>query len=248
MAELMLVANPKRRRRRKSRRARSRRNNPRHRRGHRRPRARRNPVRRYHRRHRARRNPARRYHRRHRARRNPVRRYRARRNPSFSMSGLKGMVKPVLMEGLVGAGGALALDAAWGYINPKLPASIATSPYLQFAVKCLAAIGVGFLGGKVLKGKGRDLAVGGVTVAMHDMLKSTLQQSVPSVFGAGGSLALSGYGAYLSGSAPIVGTATFPRTYQAQNPGFGAYLSGDSNSGSGVYVDDNYGVDPWDGQ
>lgn len=158
------------------------------------------------------------------------------------------MVKPVLMEGLVGAGGALALDAAWGYIGPQLPATIQSSPYLQFAVKCLAAIGVGFVGGKVLKGKGRDLAVGGVTVAMHDMLKTVLQTSLPTVFGAGGQLALSGYGAYLSGSAPIVGTATFPRTYQAQNPGFGAYLSGDSNSGSGVYTDDTYGEDPWGGQ
>lgn len=158
------------------------------------------------------------------------------------------MVKPVLMEGLVGAGGALALDAAWGYINPQLPSTISSSPYLQFAVKCLAAIGVGFIGGKVLKGKGRDLAVGGVTVAMHDMLKSVLQSSLPSVFGSGGSLALSGYGhygAYLSGSAPIVGTATFPRTYQAVNPGFGAYLSGDNNSGSGVYTDDATGMDPW---
>lgn len=154
---------------------------------------------------------------------------------------------PTLKEGLIGAGGALALDAAWGYINPKLPATISSSPYLQFAVKCLAAIGVGMIGGKLLKGKARDLAVGGVTVAAHDMLKSVLQTSLPTVFGAGGSLALSGYGAYLSGSAPIVGTATFPRTYQAANPGFGAYLSGDNNTGSGVYVDDAYGEDPWAG-
>jgi len=169
----------------------------------------------------------------------------------MSMGGLKGMVMPVLKEGLIGATGALALDAAWGYINPQLPATISSSPYLQFAVKCLAAIGVGFVGGKVLKGKGRDIAVGGVTVAMHDMLKSVLQTSLPTVFGTGGSLALSGYGhygAYLSGSAPIVGTATFPRTYQAQNPGFGAYLSGDNSSGSGTYSDDVYGEDPWAGQ
>lgn len=157
------------------------------------------------------------------------------------------MIMPTLRDGLIGAGGALALDAAWGYINPKLPATIASSPYLQFAVKCLAAIGVGMVGGKILKGRARDLAVGGVTVAAHDLLKGVLQTSVPSVFGVGGSLALSGYGAYLSGSAPIVGTATFPRTYQAQNPGFGAYLSGDSNTGAGVYVDDVMGEDPWAG-
>lgn len=233
MAELMLVSNPKRRRRRKHARRRS---NP-----HRRHRARRNP----HRRHRLRRrNPS--FRRRHVARRRH-------RNPSLSVSGLKGMVMPTIKEGFIGAAGALALDAAWGYINPKLPSTIASSPYLQFAVKCLAAVGVGMLGGKVLRGKGRDLAVGGVTVAAHDMLKSVLQSSLPTVFGTGGTLALSGYGhmgAYLSGSAPIVGTATFPRTRtipQTYAQGLGAYLSGSSGSsdGAGVYVDDCMGFDPW---
>lgn len=232
MAELMLVANPKRRRKRKHARRRS---NP--------HRLRRRTSSRVHRRSRRRRNPS--FRRRHVARR--------RRNPSsLSVRGIKGMVMPVIKEGFMGAAGALALDAAWGYINPKLPATIASSPYLQFAVKCLAAVGVGFVGGKVLRGKGRDLAVGGVTVAAHDMLKGVLQTSLPSMFGAGGTLALSGYGhmgAYLSGSAPIVGTATFPRTYQTMNPGFGAYLSGSSGSvdGAGVYVDDQMGFDPWEG-
>lgn len=231
MAELMLVANPKRRRRK----------NPRRRHARRRS----NP----HRRHRARHNP----HRRHR-RRNPSyrRRHHRHRNPSFSVSSIKGMVKPVLMEGLVGAAGAIMLDAAWGYINPKLPATISASPYLQFAVKCLVAIGVGTLGGKLLKGKARDLAVGGVTVASHDMLKSVLQSSMPTVFGSGGSLALSGYGhmgAYLSGSAPVVGTATFPRAPAVPSTQFGAYLSGATGmtDGAGVYVDDCMGFDPWEG-
>jgi hypothetical protein len=229
MAELMLVANPKRRRKRKHARRRS---NPHRRRAHRRH----NP----HRRHR-RRNPHMR-----------VRRYRRHRNPSFSMGGIKGMIKPVLKEGFIGAAGAIGLDAVWGYVNPKLPATIASSPYLQFAVKCLVAIGVGTLGGKLLRGRGRDLAVGGVTVAAHDMLKNVLQTSLPTVFGSGGSLALSGYGhmgAYLSGSAPIVGTATFPRTQTAVVPGFGAYLSGSTGmtDGAGVYVDDQMGFDPWEG-
>jgi hypothetical protein len=154
------------------------------------------------------------------------------------------------MAGVIGAGGALALDAVWGYVNPQLPATISASPYLQYAVKALTAILVGWAGGHLLKGKGRDLAVGGVTVATHDMLKSVLQTSLPTMFGAGGTLALSGYGhmgAYLSGSAPLVGTATFPRTQQMTN--FGAYLSGSSGSsdGAGVYTDDCMGFDPTEG-
>lgn len=212
MGELLLVENPKRRRRHKHRRR-----NPRHRL------RRRNPS--FHRRHR-----------RHHRRSNPM-----------SLGGFKGMIKPVLKEGFVQAGGALALDAVWGYVNPKLPATLSSSPYLQFAVKCLVAIGVGVVGGKVLRGRARDLAVGGVTVAAHDMLKSVLQSSLPSVFGAGGTLALSGYGAYLSGSAPVVGTATFPRTHTIPRTyaGLGAYLSGDASGGAGVYTDDCMGFDPW---
>lgn len=222
MGELLLVQNPHKRRRK----------------------ARRNP----HRRHRSRRHNPHRYHRR--RHRNPSyrRRHRRHSNP-MSLSGFKGMVKPVLKEGFVQAGGALALDALWGYLNPKLPASIQGSPYLAFAVKCLAAIGVGVVGGKVLRGRARDLAVGGVTVAAHDMLKSLLQTNMPSVFGSGGTLALSGYGhmgAYLSGSAPVVGTATFPRTQTVPRTQFGAYLSGDNASGAGVYTDDCMGFDPWD--
>src|ERR1700742_1069765 len=234
----MLVANPHRRRRKHKKRSR-RRNPSRRSRGHRRHR-RCNPFRR---RYARRRNPSFRR-----------RTYRRRRNPSsISVRGMKGMIVPVLKEGLIGAGGALALDALWGYVNPQLPASISASPYAAFAVKCLAAIGVGMVGGKLLRGKGRDLAVGGVTVAMHDMLKSTLQSSSPTLFGPGGTLALSGYGhmgAYLSGSAPIVGTATFPRTYQMANPGFqgyGAYLSGSTgdNTGNSVYDADAMGQDYW---
>jgi hypothetical protein len=235
MADLMLVSNPKRRRRRKHARRRS---NPHHRR---------RAHRRSHRRHRAR-------------RRNPsfrrIRRYsRRRRSNPLSLGGFKGAVLPTVKEGFVGAAGALMLDAAWGYINPKLPATISGSPYLQFAVKCLAAVGVGMLGGKLLRGKARDLAVGGVTVAAHDMLKSVLQTSLPTVFGSGGTLALSGYGhmgAYLSGSAPVVGTATFPRTHTLPytRPGsMGAYLSGSTgvSDGAGVFVDDQMGFDPWEG-
>lgn len=211
MAEMLLVANPHRRKRR--------------------------------RRHRAR-NPRGRHHR---ARRgNPLRRFRRRRHSNPSFRGVVGGIMPTVKAGLVGAGGALALDAVWGRFGPMLPSSLSNT-YVQFAVKALLASAIGMFGGKILRGKGRDLAVGAMTVATHDLLKTTLQQAMPTVFGTGGPLALSGYGTYLSGSAPIVGTATFPRTYSPRmnTSGFGTYLSGDNASGSGMYCDDAMGVDPW---
>lgn len=219
MSEMLLVSNPRHRRRRNPRHRHHRRHNPRH---HSRSR-RHNPTRRH------------RYHRRH--------------NPSLSVRGITGAIMPAVKAGLVGATGALGLDAAWGFVAPKLPASL-NNTYIQYAVKALLAVGVGMIGGKFLKGRGQALAAGAMTVATHDLLKSTLQTAMPTLFGPGGTVALSGYngfGAYLSGSAPIVGTATFPRTYQMQNPGFGAYLSGSNGmtDGAGVYTDDTMGMDPW---
>lgn len=243
MAELLLVANPHRRR--------KARKNP-----HRRKRARRSNPHRAHRRRRHRNPSFRKMYRRARRRVHHFFRRRRRSNPSFR--GLGGQVMPTVKAGFVGAGGALALDAVWGFASPYIPASLTSNaqiaPFVQFAVKGLLAVGVGWAGGHVLRGKGRDLAVGAMTVATHDFLKSTLQGFAPTIFGPGGTVALSGYnglGAYLSGSAPLVGTATFPQTYLPQNtsqPGLGAYLSGASGmvDGAGTFVDDYMGGNPWD--
>jgi hypothetical protein len=254
MAELLLVANPKRRRKaRKNPKRRRARRNPSH---HRRRRvARRNPMRR---RHRARHNPVRHYRRR--ARHNPVFRHRRRlrRNPSPRLGSIKSAVMPTIKAGMVGAGGALALDAAWGFVSPTVNSWLANYPsianFAQLAAKLGVAVGVGWAGGHLLRGKGRDLAVGGATVALHDFLKTQLQSMAPTLFGAGGTFALSGYngmGAYLSGSAPLVGTASFPSTYlpQQNNYRMGAYLSGSSgmadDGNAGVYTDDFAGQDYW---
>jgi hypothetical protein len=241
MAELLLVSNPHKRR---KHRRRARRSNPR-------------------RRHRARRsNPFGRRRRRMRHR-NPRLRSRRRRNPRFrsvrrrhrnpSLAGITGRIMPTFKAGFVGAGGALANDVLWGLISPYLPSLLTSAgtaaPVIQYAVQMLSAVAVGMLGG-MARLPGQDMAVGAATCATHDFLKTQLQSMAPTLFGSGAPLALSGYngmGAYLSGSAPIVGTATFPATYlpQHQNVQMGAYLSGDVASGAGVYMDDAMGQDYW---
>jgi hypothetical protein len=231
MAEVLLVANPKRRR--KHRRKKARRSNPRVRH------------------HRRRRRVARR-------RSNP--RYRAhyrrrRRNPS--MGGMTARAMPVIKESFVGAAGAVANDALYNLLASNatvqsfLGAAGSTGGLVQYGVKMATALGVGYLA-RFAKLPSRDLAVGAATVATHDFLKSQLMGLAPSIFGSGAPLALSGYngfGAYLSGSAPLVGTATFPATYmpQQQPVQMGAYLSGSSGmaDGSGMYVDDSMGCDYW---
>jgi hypothetical protein len=169
--------------------------------------------------------------------------------------GFTGQFMPTVKAGGVGALGALALDGVWGLVNNQLP-SIATylsNPYVALAAKYAMAIGVGGIGGKVLRGKGRELAIGGATVVTHDFLKTLLQSMAPTIFGAGGSFPLGGLGAYMSGSAPIVGTATFPQSYLPYSGlgrmgRMGAYMNGSGVSdGAGVYVDDSNGFDPWAG-
>lgn len=230
MAELLLVSNPRRRKRK----------NPR-RRSHRKN------LRRRHRRH----NPT---HHRRRARRNPMRRrrYHARRNPS--LRGITSKIVPTFKTGFVMGGGAIANDVLYGLVSPYLTSVLATAgsaaPILQYAFKMLTAIGVGMIGG-FARFPSRELSEGAAAVATHDFLKAQLQSLAPSLFGSGGALALSGYngmGAYLSGSAPIVGTATFPQTYSPARNTLGAYLSGSSgmSDGSGVYCDDSMGMPYWD--
>lgn len=117
--------------------------------------------------------------RRHSARRRSyrVRRVRARRNPvALSVGGVLGNVK----AGAIGAVGGIANDLAFGYIKGYLPAMAQTGIGASLA-KLLSAVGVGWLGDKAMRGKGRDFAVGAATVVLHELGKSQLASMVPSL-------------------------------------------------------------------
>jgi hypothetical protein len=177
---------------------------------------------------------------------NPMRRhrYRRHRNPSMSFGSIKSSVMPTVKEGFTGAIGALGLDALWGFVagNATLGAYV-SNQYVGFAAKLLGAVLIGAVGGKVMRGKGRELAVGAATVAEHDFLKALLQSMAPTIFGAGGSVPL---GSYLSGAAPIVGTTSVPQSYLPFS-GMGAYLSGSSGQAdaNGQFLEDTTGMSPW---
>jgi hypothetical protein len=264
MAELLLVSNPKKRRRRRKMSALQRKYfGKRKRRSRRAPRARRrrahvaHVVRRRRRRRPSGARPAMGYtagtRRIRRRKLNPRRRHyhRRHRNP-MSLGGVTGAFMPTLKAGGWGAVGALGNDAGYGLIvgliNSNAPTfgSYLTNPYIGFLAKAFNAVLVGTLGGKLLRGRGRELAVGAMTVVTHDFLKSLLQGMAPTIFGPGGSVPL---GSYLSGSAPIVGTATVPQSYLPFS-GVGSYLSGSGDSGTtdgSGYTDDTMGMDPWGG-
>ncbi len=156
-------------------------------------------------------------------RRNPSRRRsltssyrRKRRHSNPSLRNIGAGAVPMLKEGFVGAAGALGLDLLWGYGKSYLPASIAGSPLAQYAVKLAGALAVGMIGNKILKGKGRAMAVGATTVVLHDALKAQIQSSFPSIQ----------LGEYLT-FAPTVGTMRQAgRLMSSGAPQMGEYLSG----------------------
>jgi len=202
--EQLLLVNPRRKSRRKSRRRRSgrmpaalKRYWATHRRGRRRV----SLTRRRRRRHAvAAVNPRR--HRRHIARRHHSRR-RIRRNPSMRgiMGGGRGLLKSTVVPGVIGAGGAIALDIVMGYAQPYLPTSLQTG-WFNIAVKIAGAVGVGMVVGKVLgREKGRIATIGGVTVVAYSTLRGMLKTALPSVPGLGAYMDYTPYrmGAYMPG-------------------------------------------------
>lgn len=200
--ESLFVVNPRRKRRRKGRMpAGLRRYWAQHRRGGHKRKRRRAVMANPRRRRRARASAAPRRHRRHRRAHHRVRRRRANpifmrrrsrrrhRNP-FSTGGLKAMAIPALY----GAGGAIAMSIAYGYLAPSLPATLTTG-YLPILVKAAAAIGVGMLIGKVMtRQDGQYATIGGLTVVAVGALTPLLQSAAPTLPGLSG---LGGYGDYI---------------------------------------------------
>ena len=94
----------------------------------------------------------------------------------------------LLKTGVVGAGGALAVDVAAGFIMPMLPAMVGnklnadgSNNYLYFAAKSALAVGVAVLGAKVMKREtAHALAAGSITVTAYDLLKPMVQSVLPA--------------------------------------------------------------------
>ena len=150
---------------------------------------------------------------------NPRRRASRRRrsNPRFSLNSITSQLAPAAY----GAGGAIALDVALGYI--PLPPMLKTG-YAKHAVKIVGALGIGMLAGKFLPGNAKAIGSGALTVAMYGLLKDVLVKFAPQVKGLGDYEEvivtdypeLTGVGAYLTSDdqpGPV-------------DPGVGAYMSG----------------------
>jgi hypothetical protein len=146
---------------------------------------------------------------RHVARRRSHRRY----NPRFNIGGLKALAMPAVL----GAGGALAMDIALGYL--PLPVALQTGMPKQ-GVRIVTALGVGWAASKVLgKAKGHAFMQGALTIIAYDVLKGLIHQYAPTVPGLAGDYEEVALG-YIN-PAPLL-----------QNAGTGAYMND-----MGAYLD-----------
>lgn len=119
------------------------------------------------------------------ARRAPARR----RNPNGFMgaprrrrrraAGLTGL-PALLMPAAVGAGGALALDVAWGML--PIPAQFKTGPFIGPAVKIGGALGIGWLASMVATKRTADqVMVGAITVTIFNIARTFVANTFPQV-------------------------------------------------------------------
>jgi hypothetical protein len=133
-----------------------------------RKRRRRNPVRAL-----AAANPIRR---RRRARSAPARRRRYRRNPSAR--GFIGQLTAPLMPAVIGAGGAIANDIAWGFL--PLPINL-KSGYIGVAGKAVLAVGLGIALSRVIgQSNAKQMTAGALTVLAYQTLGPVVRGALPA--------------------------------------------------------------------
>lgn len=114
-----------------------------------------------------------------------------------------------VIPGVVGAGGALALDIIWGYVSPRLPTQLQTG-WAALAAKLGVVVGTAYAIRRFRPGlapKVNVAAVGAATVALYGALKGVAQSVLPkSIPG------LSGYMDYQSYALPGRMGGYMPRT------------------------------------
>lgn len=104
------------------------------------------------------------------------------RNPigTFSIGALTTLIK----DGAIGAGGALSIDLALGFL--PLPAMLIArknadggTNYLYYLTKAVAAVGLGAFGKKLIGRNAETMALGAMTVNMYDLFRTVMPAGIP---------------------------------------------------------------------
>ncbi len=128
--------------------------------------------------------------------RRSVRRSSARRSSRRMSAGFRsvtGGAFGLLRAGAIGAGGALTVDVAQGFVNSFLPASMATKMnadgtpnYINAAVKFGVTLGVRSLASKVVSADtANKMALGAVTMQVYELARPFVQGILPATMSLG---------------------------------------------------------------
>jgi len=101
----------------------------------------------------------------------------------------------IIVPSLVGAGGAVGLDIAWGYLAaiPAVPDALKTG-WGRTIAKGITSIAIAAMMGqfRMLKDFAQPFAIGGVTVLAYETMRQFMAQQAPNV-------AMDGMGLYVDG-------------------------------------------------
>ena len=154
----------------------------------------------------------------------------------MSMGGLTG---DVLMPGLLGAAGGVALQLVWSSFGASLlPCSVTGNQMVTVAAQTAGAIGLGWLAGKGLgKAKGDAVAVGAVAIVLYNYVAGMIS-TTPALQGLRGPRLGGRFGkrmaAYLPGQGlrPMMNTKTVLGAYM---PGQGLRPQAHRTTSLGAY-------------
>lgn len=122
---------------------------------------------------------------------------------SLSVRGVVANTKGLVKNAAYAAVGAIGLDLAWAYL-PLPP--VLRSGYVRFVTKGAGAVAIGMIAERVV---GRDLAaklaLGAMTVVLHEAMRDAIGQFAPGVALNGSDFPSMGY----YGSAPVAGLAEY---------------------------------------
>jgi hypothetical protein len=146
----------------------------------------------------------------------PVRHSKRRRNP-ISLGGMAGGITGMMMNGLKGAGGAIAVNVITNY----LPPAVKTGNTVYITRTAIALV-LGTVGRKVLGNSARAMAEGALTVNFHDFINSMAGALLPGS-------TMHGVGQYMAGASAL------SRNLPGAPTGSGQYVDSELN-GLGEYM------------
>ncbi len=164
-------------------------------------------------------------------------RVRARGNPVT----LAKAIPEIVMPSLVGAGGAVGMDIAWGYLAamPAVPAVLKTG-WGRTAAKAVTSIAIAALMGqaKMTRQFAQPFAIGAMTVLAYETMRQFMAQQAPNVAMDGMGLYVDGLG-YYNAAVNAGAAGDYNNTAAYNNNNMSAYTNGRQRQQLSLYTNGN---------